>query len=951
MLDPGKSFRASTGRFRRIFLPILLALGVLTLLSQHLSVFIYNERPVSHIPLHAAEIVQKCRALEVKPGPPEAFYERSQSDRFQPGTRPVVIRNATLWTGRWKGFEVIKGDLLLGEGLIKSVGRVAPQDAYEDAVVIDAHGSWVTPGLVDAHAHLGVLPSPLLAGANDGGSTHGTVQPWLRSLDGLNTHDDGYLHSMAGGVTTTLILPGSGNAIGGQAFVIKLRPTDERSPTSMLVEPPFGLNGSEVDTTLPPRWRHMKQACGENPARAYGDTRMDTTWAFRRAYDTARKVKLAQDEFCEKALSGEWEALAGRTFPDSLQWEALVDVLRGRVKVHTHCYEELDLDNFVRLSNEFQFPVAAFHHAAEAYLVPDVLKRAYGHPPAIATFATFGRAKREFYRQSEFAPRILADNDIDIIMKSDHPALFSRFLMHEAAQANYYGLADNLALASVISTPATVLGLAHRIGFLKEGYDADVVVWDSHPLSLGATPTQVIVDGILQFDPPHAVVKPASHQLPPETPDFDREASDVIKHEGLPPLFPVESKTDVVIFTNVTNVWVRDAYGAGIVNLHDTQGQASDGSVVVVEHGKMVCSEAPSACASYLALVDTVTIDLRGGSIQPGLVGISSTLGLQEIPLEPSTRDGFVFDPLLTGVPSIAGGDGYLPRALDGLQFGTRDALQAYRSGVTVSVTAPTHLSFLGGLSTAFSLGSVHKLEKGAVVQSVTAVHVSILQDGQPSVSTKIAALRRLLLDPPSGESGRWFGKVTEGAIPLVVDAHSADIIATLIVLKKEVEVTTGTPIQMTIVGASEAHLLAKELREADVGIVLMTPRPYPLTWDSRRLMAGPPLTHDSAIAHLIAHNVTVAIGPQGTVVPLEVSAWAVRNMRFDAAWALGEAPNVLTKASAIALVSSNVEKLLGVHVGPGEGDLVATSGGDLLSFEGKVVAIISPRMEKVDMF
>lgn len=82
--------------------------------------------------------------------------------------------------------------------------------------------------------------------------------PWMRSLDGLNTHDDSYQLSVAGGVTTSLVLPGSADAIGGQAFPIKLRPTAERSPTSMLIELPYTLNGTDVDPSLPPRWRHMK---------------------------------------------------------------------------------------------------------------------------------------------------------------------------------------------------------------------------------------------------------------------------------------------------------------------------------------------------------------------------------------------------------------------------------------------------------------------------------------------------------------------------------------------------------------------------------------------------------------------------------------------------------------------------------------------------------------------
>ncbi|KAI0949512.1 hypothetical protein AcW1_009102 [Taiwanofungus camphoratus] len=938
-----------------------------------------SARRTVHIPLNAAQILGKCNALTAKPGPPADFAARTRSDRFQQGTKPVLIRNATLWTGRVQGLEVVRGDLFLDQGLIKAVGHVGPEvlNTYRDVVTVDAHGWWVTPGIIDVHSHLGVEPSPELQGASDGNSFKGLILPWLRSLDGLNTHDEGYALVAAGGVTTALILPGSANAIGGQAFVIKLRPTEERSPSSMLLEPPFGYNGSEIDPSLPPRWRHMKHACGENPARVYSGSRMDTTWAYRQAYNKAREIKTAQDEYCSKALAGDWNVLEAQQFPDDLQWEALVDILRGRVKVQTHCYEAVDFDDFVRLSNEFKFPIAAFHHAHEAYLVPDVLKHTYGeHPPAIAMFSTFAKYKREAHRGSEFAPRILADNDIDVIMKSDHPAIVSRYLMNEAAQAHYYGLSDNIALASVISTPATVLGLDHRIGFLKEGkpftslfsqcigalsypnlkmpgYDADVVIWDSHPLSLGATPTQVIIDGIPQLTSPYTVEKPSSYQDVPRTPDFDREAADAVKFEGLPPLAPAESTANLVVFTNVSNVWVKDNDSEGVIDLYDffdSRDFVDGESVVVVEQGRVICSGPSSTCSSYMLRSDIPMIDLEGGALQPGLVSHGSALGLQEIAMESSTTDGEIYDPLLSDVPSVAGGARYLPRAVDGLQYGTRDALIAYRHGVTMGITAPLH-SFFGGLSVAFSLGAAHKLEQGAVVQDVTALHVSINRGNNgPSVSTKVATLRKLLLGPHAAEE-LWLEEIFHGIIPLVVDVDSSDIIATLIRLKEEVETKTGHALKLTIVGGTEAHLLAKELGEANVGVILKPSRPYPYTWDHRRILPGLPFTPETAIGQLIQHNVTVGLGPQGIGATPEMATWAVRNLRFDAAWALLESPQALTKSSAFALASRNVEKLLGVRIAPGEEDLVATSRGDLLSFEGKVVAVISPRRGTVDLF
>ncbi|KAJ6577402.1 carbohydrate esterase family 9 protein [Mycena capillaripes] len=914
-------------------------------------------RPSNFSAVPTTSIVSRCRALQLEAGPPSNFHDRTESDRFVPGIRPHLIQNAKLWTGVNNGTEILSGDILIDKGLIKGVGHFDSASLLEtygsELVVIDAKNSWVTPGIVDIHSHLGDASSPELEGAVDDNSPKGTIQPWLRSLDGLNTHDDSYPLSIAGGVTTALILPGSGNAIGGQAFAIKLRKTQERSSTSMVLEAPYQINSSFPDPALPPRWRHMKHACGENP-RWYGDTRMDTIYAFREAYNTATQIKGKQDEYCSKILANEWEGMG--EFPESLQWEALVDVLRGRVKVQIHCYEAVDFDGMVRLSNEFKFPISAFHHASEAYLVPDLIKKTYGEclTPAIALFATQARYKREAYRGTEFAPRILAEHGLTVLMKSDHPEINSRYLLYEAQQAYFYGLPENLAIAAVTSNSAEVMGMAHRIGYIKEGWDADIVIWDSHPLALSATPVQVFVDGIPQLENPHVVNKPNTFQHTPPVPNFDKEAKDAVEYDGLPPLEPTASTAHSVVFVNVQSVFTPGASGVEELFL------ATDGGTlgtVVAEKGQITCV---GVCSMNVA--DATVIDLKAGSISPGLVSFGSPLGLEHISAEPSTVDGPVYDPLSgNGVPDIVGGDGAIIRAADGLLFQTRDALLAYRAGVTSAIVAPTAYGVFGGLGVSFSLGAAHKLERGAVLQEMTGVHMTVMQSlSGPSVSTQIALLRRLLLRPVDGPSKTWFQKVTkvnfesfslfppltflQGEIPLVIEAHGADIIASLILLKKEVENTKGRTIQMTITGGAEAHLLAQELGETGVGVILNPVRSFPYKWEDRRILAGPPLTEHTPISTLMAHNVTVGVGVMET--------WDARNTRFDIAWASWAAGGNMSKTQVLALGSSNVVKLLtGVNrLQDKQGDMVATRGGDLTDFSSKMVAVLSPSRGLVDL-
>ncbi|KAF8630669.1 hypothetical protein AX15_002817 [Amanita polypyramis BW_CC] len=889
-----------------------------------------------HTPPNAQDILHKCRQLNVKPEPPKDFHSRTTSDRYEPGTPPVLLKNASIWTGLSSGREVIHGDLLLDRGLIKAVGDVVQSrlHGYSDLRVSDLQGAWITPGIVDMHSHLGVDSAPELKGSDDTNSLKGIAQPWLRSLDGLNSHDEAYHLSISGGVTTANVLPGSANAIGGQAFPIKIRPTGERSISSMLLEPPYNIDTMRIDPSSPPRWRQMKHACGENPSNVYSGSRMDTIWSFRKSYETARRIKQQQDEYCDKALSGNWEGL--NEFPEDLQWEALVDVLRGRVKVHTHCYEATDLDGIVRLTNEFNFSIAAFHHAHETYLVPNLLKKAYGHPPAVALFATNARYKREAYRGSEFAPRILADNGLQVVMKSDHPVLNSRYLLFEAQQAFYYGLQDNLAIASITSTPATVLGLDHRIGFVKAGYDADIVVWDSHPLALGATPKQVFIDGIPQIEKPFSVEKPNTFQHLPKTPNFDKERADTLKFNGLPPLEPNHSDADLVVFANVSSVFVKDR--STVVQL--VTGASGGGlSTVLARKGKItLCTnDVPECISSSLARVRQ--IDLQGGSISPGLITYGSPLGLEHIESEPSTTDGSVMNPLASNLPEIIGGSGAVIQAVDGLQFSTRDALLAYRVGVTSGIVAPVASGMISGMSTVFDTGAPHRLAKSAVIQETAAFHVAI-GTAEVSVSTQIAALRHLLFGNGKGVLAAQVQRVIRGELPLVVDVNSADIMGSLIHLKEEVETYTGSKIRLVFSGASEAHLLAKEISQANVGIILNPSHPFPIEWKSRRILPGPPLTEKNALMHLLENNIIVGFGVQ--------EKWMARNLRFDLAWAAIEEYGKISDVEVLAAGSINLEKLLGVD--ETNTDLVATQGGSLFDPGSKVVAIISERKEVVDL-
>ncbi|KAJ7512469.1 hypothetical protein B0H11DRAFT_1898948 [Mycena galericulata] len=450
------------------------------------------------------------------------------------------------------------------------------------------------------------------------------------------------------------------------------------------------------------------------------------------------------------------------------------------------------------------------------------------------------------------------------------------------------------------------------------------------------------IDGITQIEKLYTSVKRTSAQGVPATPDFDKEILDTIKYEGLPPLEPVKADLDVVVFWNVGELFLKDEATRSVSQVFTS---ATADGIVVVEKGRIVCS---GECLEDLSRSDAVS---RADSSPPvlfpmGVPLVSPTSPANVcprishsdellIPMKASTNDGPVFDPLSNAVPEII--EGKLIKAADGLLFATRDALLGYRSGVTSAVTAPSSYGSLAGLSTVFSTVAAHKLVEGAVIQEVAALHFRLTLNSGISVSTQIATLRAVLLGEGQGDVAQRFADVVAGKIPLVVEVESADVIASLLVLKKEVEAAKGHTVRLTLAGATEAHLLAKKIGQAGVGVIVKQ-RPFPAAWEQKRVLPGPPLTQSSAIAALVAHGVTVGIEVD--------SAADVRNTRFDVAWAALESNGVLGKADALALASSNLEDLLGVE--EVNGDLVATKGGP--DFEGKVVAIISPRLESVNI-
>ena len=322
-----------------------------------------------------------CSKLRSKPQDPIGLG-RERNARYIDGHKPTLIKNATVWIGEpvegtpadqaraGKGWEWISADVLVEFGLIKEVAKhITADNLPKDTLVFDARGRQLTAGVIDMHSHAGVDSQPSLWGNEDTNEMSSDITPYARSKDSIQPGDHQIQVIKSGGVTTSLILPGSGNNIGGEAYVVKLA-----------VGKPDGRNETSAEDMMADpdkNWRYMKMACGENAKRGYGKigergpvSRMGESWVFRHAFERAAKYNTLQDDWCNSASA---DLHGVETYlPQEIEWETLGAALRGQVHINTHCYTIPDLEAMVDHTNEFKFAVRAFLHAHQTYLVPVV---------------------------------------------------------------------------------------------------------------------------------------------------------------------------------------------------------------------------------------------------------------------------------------------------------------------------------------------------------------------------------------------------------------------------------------------------------------------------------------------------------------------------------------------------------------------------------------------------
>ncbi|MBC7850629.1 MAG: amidohydrolase family protein [Chitinophagaceae bacterium] len=393
-----------------------------------------------------------------------------------PKQETLLIKNATVWTSEQDG-KIEGADVLVKNGKIAQVGKNL-SDA--GAKVVDGTGKHLTAGIIDEHSHIAAFS------INEGGQS---VTSEVRMGDNLNPDDVNIYRQLSGGVTTSHILHGSANTIGGQTQLIKLR---------------WGVNDEALKFQ---GWTgFIKFALGENVKRSsstqgntrFPDSRMGVeqvlTDAFQRATDYQNAIKKATDEGkAKKAAAGsQWNSVRR-----DLELDALVEIMNKQRFITCHSYVQTEITYMMRVAEKYGFTVNTFTHILEGYKVADKMK---AHGAAASTFADWWAYKMEVLDAIPQGPALMQRVGVNVAINSDDAEMARRLNQEAAKSIKYAGMSEEDAWKMVTINPATMLHVQDKVGSIKAGKDADLVLWSDNPLSIYAVAEKTIVDGIVYFD-------------------------------------------------------------------------------------------------------------------------------------------------------------------------------------------------------------------------------------------------------------------------------------------------------------------------------------------------------------------------------------------------------------------------------------------------------------------
>ena len=376
----------------------------------------------------------------------------------------MIIKNAKVFMDTSGCFEHL--DILVLDGKIAEIAEVL--DAEEEAV-IDAKGCFVTPGLIEAHSHIGMCEEGIQWEGDDI-SENEPLTPEMRAIDAFFPGDMAFADALTGGVTTICTGFGSGGVVAGTAVIVE-------------------NNGSLIadEMVIVPE-AAMKCAFGENP-RDFGrkgkqpNTRASVAFLLRKCLQDAIDYKIAKESAQKK----------NEPFKKDLGMEAMVRVIDGEIPIKAHCHRSDDICTAIRICKEFGVK-ATLDHCTDGHLIADYIAKS-GYPAIVGP--TFGsKSKYELRNKSFDTVPVLVHAGVKVAITTDHNVTPQESLHWLAAMHMRNGLSEADAIRCITSNPADILGIADKKGRIKVGLDADIVIWDKNPLDLQAKPRCVYVRGV-----------------------------------------------------------------------------------------------------------------------------------------------------------------------------------------------------------------------------------------------------------------------------------------------------------------------------------------------------------------------------------------------------------------------------------------------------------------------
>ncbi|MEA2005489.1 MAG: amidohydrolase family protein [Acidobacteriota bacterium] len=393
--------------------------------------------------------------------------------------KSLLLKNGNIIT--ISGETIEGGDILIEGSKITKVGKNLQGNSQTE--ILDLKGKWVMPGIIDSHSHIAIE-----GGVNEMGNL---ITAEVDIKDVIYPEDINIFYALTGGVTTVHTMHGSANPIGGRGIVLKLR--WRKSAEEMI------FKGAP---------RTIKWALGENPKQSnffmpgqsrYPKTRMGVEASIRYEFEKAKDYMRQWNEYEEKVKKAKKKGAKHMPLPPKKDFrlEVISDILRGKYWVRCHAYQSEEMLSIMRLCDEYGVKLICFEHGLEGYRITNELVE---HGVAVSTFADFWAYKWEAFNTMPHAVALMAKRGVLTAINSDDPERMRR-LFHDAAKAvRFGGLSEVEALKTITINPAIILGIDNRTGTIEAGKDADLAVFNRHPLDSYTICEMTLVDGEILFD-------------------------------------------------------------------------------------------------------------------------------------------------------------------------------------------------------------------------------------------------------------------------------------------------------------------------------------------------------------------------------------------------------------------------------------------------------------------